>query len=214
MSEDVDSGVVVQDPVVAQLAKHLQEQGRLQGITIPDLRSRLNRVISRKWGSTGVMTFTDQSGAGWFVDISEAVDDEMLYIVVRAYNGARHAVDVVESDQVEEFYKSGSLKTSGSKQDQQQNVEQPVTSEVVPDKKTSPEPKPYESPNDPVLIVYWYEAYRDKRQDGDYSEDKYLRGIRAEIPGMIQSLIQQGIEQKDIEVWTSCRRPKLEISLD
>jgi hypothetical protein len=205
--EQGDPNIVVTESAVVKLAEHLQAVGRMRG-SIGDVRRTLNHAVIKSW--TKAQSYRDEKGPVWVIDVSESFDDQMLYAVVRPSLGGNRSVQaVVEVDEVESFVQTRQWQTPeamGEFGEEMASVE-PNRSLSKPVNTASTE-----APTDPCLVVWWQVADLSDRDKGDFSNEQSVRCERAEVPSQISRLLQEGVEEKNIEIWTKVSKPKVQIA--
>lgn len=187
----------------ADLFRHLREQGRAKG-DAQELARVLARALERTWGTGSAKRFSDKDGGGWFVDLSDYFDGEMLYGIVRSGPGGSRTLDsVVDADAIEAWQRGSPDAIAGAGAVDQgtsrdaSNVdlrEEPVKRAHIP------------NPNDPMLVVVSVGEKRDIH-----------RCTRAEVSALITKLIRIGaggvlLTEDQIEIWSSLSKPKVEIT--
>lgn len=210
MSEE-NGKMVVLESAVFSLSEHLRSSG--SNVTHEEVKSRIKRGLSVHWETSATKTFQDQRGPGWLVDISDQFNEEMLYAVVRSIGGGtRQVVAVVEADAIEALQKEkkslpsveGAFGDTSSSTDDAALVEpravpaNPARQPVV-QKETM-------SPDSPVLIVV--------RGLSEAGFENIIRETHATFPKIVQGLLSDGIKPEQIEIWSSLRRPKVQIAFE
>lgn len=221
-SQQTDPSVVVSEPAVGKLAAYLKEVGRLQGGP-NDVRAQLNVAVKRTWATAKSVAFKDVAGPGWMLDLSDTMDGMMLYAIVRSQMGTRQVVAVVDVDEVERFHATNTWETQEAFGEIDPNKAAEMAKAHSQDQASNNVPadvasafqqlaaQPKTSPDDPCMIIYWQNAYVSEHEDGDYLHDVIIRCKRSEVPENISRLLQEGIEQKHIEVWTGMSQPKVQV---
>jgi hypothetical protein len=205
--------------VAASLYSHLQEQSRAFG-SVRDLEALLARAVTRHWGTANARRFRDSDGGGWLVDLSEFLDGEELYGMVRSsIGGSRLMTAIVDADELARFQASGSWSGAGAAGAGELGDDEPP-----PDPQTlalaafseqdrrQQRAEPQRSPGDPMLILVM-------PVDGGAGDKPMaiFRGTREEVPGMVKMLLSQGVgpnqpvAEGQIEIWASVSKPKVEI---
>ena len=205
MSVEQDPMVVVLEPAVLGLVQHLAPRG--QQVFPNDVRVRINRGVSRYWGTPHSKRFSDPNGGGWLIDLSEQFNDEMLYAVVRSGpGGTRSVVAVVEADDIEDLQRTGKpLPGLGGEEEELSvdvHVTPPVRSSMRPGPLTQSLAKLPEDPKQPMLVVVDAEGHPPARL------------TQAEVRDYVALLLKDGIEPDQIEIWSSVRKPKVQIAFE
>lgn len=223
-SQPIESPIppIVPLAVAANLYAHLREQGRQHG-SVQDLSLLIGTAAERAWGTPRAKRFQDANGGGWLVDLSQSMDGEELYAIVRSLGGGRTIAAVVEADEVEAFSKSGTWRTPTALLGE---ADEPLSVDGVGHGPDHPLPaaiatataSPRRAPQtdaDPVLVVYW--AAGASRPTHEAQIRLCSRGEAATV---IQALMRDGfhedgehfpVEADTIEVWSQMSKPKLEI---
>lgn len=207
-----ESAVVVSESVAAKLAGHLHEQGRLRG-GVPMVIASLNKAVERKWG-VATDHFSDSSGPGWIIDVSDYFEDELLYAVVRSDGGNRSVVAVVDEDEIGTFKKTGHWATpeagdiglseavDGLTDPQPQAAQQ----RAVQRPPFVPVPVVQPQPDEPRLVLWWEsDGDEDDTRGASTIEVKYSETQRTVMP-----LLMRGCK---VEVWMGVKRPELKVDL-
>lgn len=220
--------VEVASEVVASLASHLRDQGRLVG-TERDLAALLPRAVERNWESAGTRRFNDAEGGGWLVDLSSHFDGEILYGLVRSVGGGlRQVVDVLDADRVDDM-------VSGPQAPTRPGDPPGPPPEVVPGRVefTSHEHRQQAAqmlgreqttPEDPILIVV---DYTEGLGEDQREPPHIIRAKRREVPAILKKLLSHGLDvrhrargtserydvtEDQIEIWSKRSQPKIEVS--
>ena len=214
MSEE-NGKMVVLESAVFSLSEHLRSSG--SNVTHEEVKSRIKRGLSVHWETSATKTFQDQRGPGWLVDISDQFNEEMLYAVVRSIGGGtRQVVAVVEADAIEALQKEkkslpsveGAFGDTSSTTDDAALVE-PRAAPVNPVRQPVVQ-KEAVSPDSPVLIIV---RGLSEPSNGPGFENA-IRETHATFPKTVQNLLSDGIKPEQIEIWSSLRRPKVQIAFE
>jgi hypothetical protein len=194
------------------LFKHLEAQGRSKG-GVGQLTHMLIRALERAWETSEAKRFSDQDGGGWFVDLSDYCDGEMLYGVVRSGPGGSRTLDtVVDADTIESWQRGKPGALAASLPDET-SASGPARSHPREDEGLREDTKPRSSPLDPMLVVIAV----PESASGHAPHEKIMRCTRAEAPGLIAKLLRLGLNgtplaEDQIEIWSAMSKPKLEIT--
>lgn len=226
MSAEQDPMVVVLEPAVLGLAQHLAPRG--MQVFPNDIRVKINKGVSRDWGTSKAKRFQDNSGGGWLIDLSDFFENEMLYAVVRSGpNGTRAVVKVVEADDIEAAHRGGRPLPALN----EDIPETDPSSAVMAAPSTRPSTGPVtqslakipEKPDDPVLVLVMNPAHNEhtgimpvgsRTNHAGPPIENVIRTTRAEMQEVVSRLLQEGIRPEHVEIWTACRRPKVQIAFE
>jgi hypothetical protein len=221
--------VVILEPAVLGLVGHLRKSG-LQ-VSPGDVRAKIERGMSRGWGTPSAKPFNDANGAGWVVDLSDQFNDEMLYAVVRSSGGSRQVVAVIEADDIEALQREKrslpSVASALGSEEEPGSTEAPSTQSRAPARRPDPFPaKPAEpAPDSPVLVVVldpnvtsgsYVTVTSGSYRNGNESQkvENLIRTTHAEVRDTVARLLQEGIRPEHIEIWSSRRQPKVQIAFE
>lgn len=222
MAVEQDPMVIVLEPTVLGLVQHLAPRG-LQ-VHPNDVRSKINQGVSRDWGTSKAKRFTDANGGGWLIDLSDYFGNEMLYAVVRSGpNGTRAAVAVVEADDIEELQRTGKpLPGLDGEETLPEVAESPRAAAVRTASAPAKPPAKPESPADPMLILVMNERCDHtgvlpsgtKTNASGPPVENIIRTTRGEMSDVVSKLLQDGIRPEHVEIWSGCRKPKVQIAFE
>jgi hypothetical protein len=237
---DAITPATVTPEVAAELHKHLAEQGRQQG-NVHDLSMLLGRATQREWGTTKARRFKDDAGGGWLIELSAYLDGEELYAIVRSsVGGSRLMTAVVDADEVDAFGRDGKWQSNAARGNgvdpEVAAMAEAIESGGVPQGRvqslqghTHPTPAgpvavPPVDPNDPMLVVVTIEFDADLSGKTREAQQQIIRATREEVPGIVKMLLSHGVKipmsdglqdydvtEGNIEVWSSCSKPKVEV---
>jgi len=201
----------------ADLHSHLESQGRSKG-GLGQLTHTLVRALERAWGTSEAKRFSDPAGGGWFVDLSDYCDGEMLYGVVRSGPGGSRTLDaVVDTDTIESWQRGqpGALTTAGLPDETPANG--PARRHPREDEGPREDAKPKPNPLDPMLVVIANARAVDVPEPEHGPREQIIRCTRAEAPGLIAKLLRLGfngtpLSEDQIEIWSAMSKPKVEIT--
>ncbi len=210
MSAEQDPMVVVLEPAVLGLVQLFTPRGH--NVFPSDVRSKISRGVSRDWGTSKAKRFDDAHGLGWLIDLSDSFNEEMLYAVIRSGpGGTRCVVAVVEAEAIEDFTRNKkALPTMDGEELEAEAQAAPSPSvKAAPAGLMRPTPalKPTEVPTDPVLVLVM-------NGDAGMPVENLVRTTNAEVRSVVGGLLQDGIRPEQIEIWSSCRRPKVQIAFE
>lgn len=205
----VDDGVLITEPVVAELHGHLADQKRNFG-AIQDTSLLLQRVIDNTWGTNKAVRFNDKAGGGWIIDMSQWFNGELLYAQIRTVNGRRALTAVIEADDYDNFISTGEWVTDKAKDPEHFFMDagaREVASSIEKKRNSvfpsvAPQPKPLQLLEDgePILIVKVN------------APSKLIRCTRNEVAGHVRELLSDGdITEADIEIWSKMTNPRVTV---
>lgn len=227
MSDEQDPMVVILEPAVLGLAKLFEPRGH--NIFPSDIRTKISRGVTRDWGTSKARRFDDRHGVGWIIDLSDHFNDEMLYAVIRSGpGGTRCVVAVVEAEEIEKHAKSKSpLPTMDGDELEAEALTAPasaVKAAAPRNGHAQPAPKPIvEAPDAPVLVIVMNPSFSDhtgimaiatESNGAGPPVENIFRTTNAEVRTVVGQLLQDGIKPEQIEIWSSCRRPKVQIAFE
>lgn len=208
----------IKEGVPKKLSLLLDSGGVCQGWSLENLHVRLDKVVNQTWESGKVLSFIDDQGGGWHVDISSGFGGLMLYAVVRSMNGKRTVVDVIDESDLESL--KPALPTN----------EPPIATENSPEVTMLKEIKDLrykileiEKINKELLgeierskglrpadmsLLLW-ETTATKGIDSKSFSEKIEN---SQVLRKIQNLMVDGVSV--IEVWTRMKKPKLSVELE
>lgn len=223
--ENEPADVLITESVVGELFNHLAEQSRNFGGPA-DLALLLERAVDRSWGTNKAPRFNDQAGGGWIIDLSDYLDNEMLYAQIRTVHGRRTLTTVVSADEYEEFTKSGNWQSAAAANPNGGLVD-PETLKAAQEIEGGeahsvpgyPDPPPgfpqsqetqttetAQNPDDPMVILC------EKIGSVQGGGPAIIRCKRSEVPVEVQGLLNvKGITEEDIEIWSQVSKPKVTI---
>jgi len=215
MSESVLAMPVVTPAAAVDLFKRLEAQGRAKG-GVQKLTHTLVRALDRTWGTADAKRFSDESGGGWFIDLSDYCDGEMLYGIVRSGPGGSRTLDsVVDADAIESWQRGKALPASsttpGDEPSQHDGVR--LHSPDMPLPHAAAKLSALPSPLDPMLVVIAV----GESPSGHAPHEEIRRCTRGEAPALITQLLRHGLggtplSEDQIEIWSSFSKPKVEIT--
>ena len=170
--------------------------------------------------------FEDSAGGGWFVDVSEAFEDEAMYAVVRSVGGVRTVIQIVEEEEAFRLAKGarGSEPPEPAEEplDENDSAEEVMVATIasmaleqqrdtarnerdalrVEVEKFKPKPK------DPALIRI-YQSNDDKENWSTYIVN--FGAVGEEIRRLMN---EHHTAPECIEVWTRRQVPKVKVELE
>lgn len=227
-SDEALVDVVVADSVGPSLAHHMESTGR-QAAHPLKLQQRVQMGVFKQWGTGAVKRFQDDDGGGWLVSVASFLDSEDLVAVIRTIHGTRMVCAVVESDEVEEFGRTGHWQTEAAR-----GLDPELAAEIAkleanppaapgrPGRPTAPTSdvpttarlEPVPEPDDPRLIVWW-EPVQAADGEGEpmqrLSESpKVKRTTFGAAQSEVLPLLMKGCR---VEVWSDPKHPEIKVSL-
>lgn len=215
--------VLVPPTIAVDLHARLEEQGRSFG-TPADVAAKLDRILAQDWGTPKARRFQEKDApGGWLIDVSDYLEGEMLYLMIRTVHGRRALTAVVDQDEYEAF-----LETKTWNSEEAKNV-LGVDPEVaaaaasieageprqIPGRAGAPAPPrgqapvtvaPQTSPEDLCLMVI-------VSGQGNAHTPQIVRCTRAEVPDKVAELLQQSdVTEDNIEIWTCVSKPKVQVT--
>jgi hypothetical protein len=225
--EDQLVDVVVADSVGPLLAQHLDETGR--GHEDPlKLQHKVQMSVWKQWGTATMKSFQDADGLGWYASVSNVMGGEDLVAVIRTIHGTRMVCAVVESDEVEDFIKTGQWRTEAARGMSPELLAEiealehnPPAAPGRPGRATGwappgsngagaaqPYVEPEPQPDDPRLIVWWPE--QDDGKVDMTTDPKVEKTTYGEAQQRVLKLLMKGAH---VEVWESPKTPEIKVSL-
>jgi hypothetical protein len=199
-----DDRLMVSEGAGKALFNLLSNSGTLRGRTLDQVHARLIEVVNRLWEGGKVSSFIDSNGGGWFINISRGFGDVMLYAVVRSVDGNRGVVDVIDEAELDVMKKAPTNpQEDGSSESVMVETFSPKAPQRVPEPQGA-------SPESPVLLR-WISERGDgmnKRPKYDEEELKYVS-----VSERVQALLRDGIDPRDIEIWTHRKKPQVKVEL-
>lgn len=194
--------LMVSESAGKALFELLSQSGTLRNRTLDQVHTRLIEVVNQLWES-GKVTSVDAKNGLWVIDISRGFGDIMLYAIVRNVSGGRAVVDVIDEGELEGM-KSG--KAPGEPQERPVAEAPQRTSEKRP-----PFQPPVEPPaNGPALLRWISERGDGANKAPKYDEEELKYG---EVGDRVQALLRDGIDPRDIEIWTQRKKPQVRVEL-
>lgn len=216
------SDVLITDATAVNLHAHLVSQGRFRKYNSADIKLMLGTAVERSWGTNKAPRFNDDLGGGWTVDLSDWLEGEMMYALIRTVHGRRTLATVVEVDEFEEFAKTGKWKSQAAQDPDAGIVDAETLAEAqaIEQGKVPPAPigagppqkrgldgrapgamRAPDNLDDPMLLVL---RYKDR--------DVCVRCKRSEVPLRVREwLSQDEVTEDDIEIWSHVSKPKVTI---
>jgi len=199
-----DDRLMVSEGAGKALFNLLSNGGALRGRTIDQVHTRLIEVTNRLWESGKTSSFVDNKGGGWLIDISRGFNDMMLYAIVRSIDGTRGVVDVIDEGELE------GMKRAPAEPQEDDSAEAAMVETFAPKApQRAPEP-PGASPESPVLLRWISERGDGMNKGPKYSEEELKYGAVGE---RVQALLRDGIDPRDIEIWTQRKKPQVSVVL-
>lgn len=222
--------LLVSEGTAVKLHGHLTEQGRNLGPPA-EIHRKLGVIVDREWGTPRCPRFQDAAGGGWLIDMSEYLEGEMLYALIRTVHGRRTLTAIVDSDEYEAFAEKGEWVSPEAKSPDGVDPEVAATAAAIEQgvKPTAPgqppaaapapatpaaAPVPQQNPDDPILILVKMPGRDDLGGQGPehvYAEP--IRCKRIEVPHQISMLLRKdGVTESSIEIWSCMSQPKVQVT--
>ena len=155
-----------------------------------ELRRKIGAGVTKGWGTRKTKSFVDSTGPGWTVDLSDLFDGEMLYAIIRSIGGGkRQVVSILEADDTELLHQPQPLV------EPPHNLTGPMTGSLAQ--------LPVSVVAEPVLVIVRNEEAETVR-----------RTDLNEIKNVVSALIQAGTNPDQIEIWSTLRKPKIQIAFE
>lgn len=181
--------------------------GPLRDRSVEQLREVLLEAANRSWGSRegGEGTiFLDNQGGGYLLDLSHRFGDVMVYALVREVNGQMGVLDVVDEAEVEELKKD----LSDSKNRASRGVDEEHRRNLFPRRPPEALRRPQVEYSGPYLVRW--QVQKDQESPPVWNQEKVHADAVAE---KVQELVAGGVSAKDIEIWTTMKRPQVNVVL-
>jgi hypothetical protein len=196
-----DDRLMVSEGAGKALFNLLSNSGTLRGRTLDQIHERLIEVVNRLWEGGKTTSFVDNQGGGWMIDISRGFGDVMLYAIVRSTGGTRGVVDVIDEGELE------AMKNAPNEPLKEPQAEVTArTKERRPPFQPPVEPQP-ESP----ALLRWISERGDGMNKGPKYDEEELK--YSEVGDRVQALLRDGVDPRDIEIWTARKKPQVRVEL-
>lgn len=162
------------------------------------LREILLEGVNRIWSSSERSDsdmFMDNRGGGYLIDLSPWLRGVMVHAVVRDVNGQVGVVDVVDDADVEELRKSGAVPSETTEEHRRNLFPRRPFQPVV-----------YSGP----YLVRWQMKKDEESPSSSWEQEKVSPDNVAE---KVQALAAKGVVAQDIEIWTTMKRPQVNVVL-
>ena len=206
---------------LAELGRWLEEAGYAN--CVRGLEDTVLKAIQSFWGTSKCQVLKD----GWAVDVSGPLRGLAYFAVIQSQGGDRVITKFLEESEM--FPTTGGTPLVEAEPDSSDHGHLPAPSSLskaLDQVERAPSqpflPQPFNSPPESVhadvvplsespALVRW--KVWDKTMEGSTMEWREEEITYGAVGGMMSGLLARGVEIKDVQVWTSLKTPKLEVTL-